>query len=367
MRKRNGYFKIIIKYSGALIAFLIGSGFASGQEVLQFFSAYGPVGSLGAGALACLLLFWAFRTVLRDVQIWNLENTNQIYRRYCGRILGGIFEWLTPIFLFLLYVVMLSGAGALLEENYGLPVWTGRFLMLGLTLFTVLLGLDRLVDIIGKIGPVIIICVVCMGIACLIQKPVSIPLMYEKMSGLPLTRAAGTWWLSGLSYASFNIMTILPFLTGIGQKLPDRKTSRYCAAGSSLSFMMAAMILNFGMLGSIDLVCGRNIPALVIAGQWFRGASAVFTLMMFAGIYTTAVPMLWSSGSRVYPDDKSNGFRWTVLILAVAAFFGGSLPFARLVNLIYPCMGYLGFLVLAGMLASDIRLLLKVKQKHVPR
>ena len=193
-----------------------------------------------------------------------------------------------------------------------------------------MLGLDRLVDIIGKIGPVIIACVVCMGIACMIQKPVTIPQMYEKMSGLTLTRAAGTWWLSGLSYERFNIMTILPFLTGIGQKLPDYKTSRYCAAGSSLSFMAAAMILNFGMLGSIDLVCGRNIPALVIAGQWFRGASAVFTLMMFAGIFTTAVTMLWSSCSRVYPADKGNAFRWTALILAVAALFGGGLRFAKL-------------------------------------
>ncbi|HBC31091.1 MAG TPA: hypothetical protein DC024_07605 [Clostridiales bacterium] len=33
--------KAIIKYTGAFIAWVIGSGFATGQEALQFFSSYG--------------------------------------------------------------------------------------------------------------------------------------------------------------------------------------------------------------------------------------------------------------------------------------------------------------------------------------
>ena len=31
----------VLKYGGGIVAFLIGSGFASGQEVMQFFTAYG--------------------------------------------------------------------------------------------------------------------------------------------------------------------------------------------------------------------------------------------------------------------------------------------------------------------------------------
>ena len=33
--------KAIIKYAGAFIAWVIGSGFATGQEVLQFFTSFG--------------------------------------------------------------------------------------------------------------------------------------------------------------------------------------------------------------------------------------------------------------------------------------------------------------------------------------
>jgi len=33
--------KAVVKYAGAFIAWVVGSGFATGQEALQFFSSYG--------------------------------------------------------------------------------------------------------------------------------------------------------------------------------------------------------------------------------------------------------------------------------------------------------------------------------------
>ena len=33
--------KAVMKYAGAFIAWVIGSGFATGQEILQFFTSYG--------------------------------------------------------------------------------------------------------------------------------------------------------------------------------------------------------------------------------------------------------------------------------------------------------------------------------------
>ena len=38
----------VFTFAGAIVAYLIGSGFASGQEAMQFFTAYGPAGCFGA-------------------------------------------------------------------------------------------------------------------------------------------------------------------------------------------------------------------------------------------------------------------------------------------------------------------------------
>ena len=39
--RENINWPIVFKYAGAFVAFMIGSGFATGQEVMQFFTAYG--------------------------------------------------------------------------------------------------------------------------------------------------------------------------------------------------------------------------------------------------------------------------------------------------------------------------------------
>lgn len=46
----------VLTYAGAIIAFLIGSGFATGQEILQYFTSYGYWGIFGTGLLVLVLI-----------------------------------------------------------------------------------------------------------------------------------------------------------------------------------------------------------------------------------------------------------------------------------------------------------------------
>jgi hypothetical protein len=46
----------ILTYAGTIVAFLIGSGFATGQEVLQSFSSHGYWGIFGTGTLVLVLM-----------------------------------------------------------------------------------------------------------------------------------------------------------------------------------------------------------------------------------------------------------------------------------------------------------------------
>ena len=54
----------VMKYAGAYIAFEIGSGFATGQEILQFYTSYGTMGI--AGAIVSMILFsWAGGSLMK--------------------------------------------------------------------------------------------------------------------------------------------------------------------------------------------------------------------------------------------------------------------------------------------------------------
>lgn len=44
----------VLSYTGAIVAFLIGSGFATGQAILQYFTSYGYWGVFGTGLLVLM-------------------------------------------------------------------------------------------------------------------------------------------------------------------------------------------------------------------------------------------------------------------------------------------------------------------------
>jgi uncharacterized membrane protein YkvI len=337
------------------VAFLIGSGFASGQEVMQFFTSYGVLWS-GLGGLISLVLFLWFTTVtIQDAQILKLEDTNAIFEHYCGKIIGGIFKWVTPVFLFMIYVIMISGAGALLSEFFGFPSIIGRTVMSLVSVITVLLGLNHLVTVVGRIGPFIILFIIFIGLAAIITNFEGISINNELLPTLTMSRATNYWWFSGITYASFCAVTILPFLAGIGRNNPNRREGTLSGLLGCGAFILTAMAISYGMMAYLSQVYDKNIPAVFVADMLFPGSALIFSIVMYAGIYTTAVPMLWSSCNKISSNEKGLKFRLAVIFLGIVAFFGGRLPFATLVNIVYPYMGYLGIFLFAGIFITQIR------------
>ena len=63
----------VLTYAGAIVAFLIGSGFATGQEILQYFAAYGFWGILGTGILVLVLMSYVCVEFFRAGQKHQFE------------------------------------------------------------------------------------------------------------------------------------------------------------------------------------------------------------------------------------------------------------------------------------------------------
>ncbi len=347
--------KRILKCAGATVAYLIGSGFASGQEVMQFFTAYGPVRSGLGGLLTLAILVIAAAWVLRDARRLQMQDVNEIFRYYCGRYLGTFFEWLTPLFLFGIYVIMLAGASSLLSEYFGLAPIVGRVLMLALSLSTVLLGLEKLTKILGAIGPFIIAFIILLGVVCVGKQPQNILLSASLAPTLSMTKATPYWWLSGITYATFCFFTLVPFLAGIGPQLQNDKECRSAALFGAGSFVLTAVVLSYGILSQLNVLYNKSVPTVYMADSLLPGLGAFFSLILLAGIYTTAVPMLWTSCNKLVKEDKSRKFRLVACLLGVIAFFGGRLPFSTLINLIYPFMGYFGIVVFCCVAYRQLR------------
>lgn len=338
-------------FGGAIMAWVIGAGFATGQEALQFFAQLGVWGSIGAGAIAMAVFAWFCTVLLEDGRRLQLPSPNDIYRHYCGKYIGLFFEWFVPVMLFMVVSIMFSGAGSTLFEAFGVPTWAGRLIMAVLVLLTVVLGLEKLVRIIGNIGPVILVFVMAVAVLTIATNPAGIASADQTLAELENVPAAfDNWVVSGLMYGTFTLTGVLPFVSSMGRGARSCTDTRIGGLWGAVGFISGLMLLSFGLLAHIGSVYDKQVPSLHVASSLVPGLGIVFAVMLFAGIYTTAVPMLWTAVNRVSTNEKSNKYRITALLATVIAYFGSVFKFSDMIGFVYPSLGYLGMVLLVAML-----------------
>lgn len=354
MKEQTVNMKTVITFAGAFIAFLIGSGFATGQEVLQYFSSYGFMGIAGSFVVLILLLYVgvSFITVGQENKF---EKGSDIYKYYCGNILGTFFDYFSILFIYLSFIVMIAGAGATFNQHFGLPVYVGGITMTFLAGMTVLFGLGRIVDIIGKIGPTIVVISIALGLISIFSNLDGLARSSELIQTLTLTKASTNWFFAAGSYVGFCMLWLAGFLSAMGATANSKKEAAYGAIIGAISFSLAVIIVALGLLACIEDVAGSQIPSLILAENVHPLLATVFSVIIVAGIYTTAVPLLWSVSSR-FTEDKSPKFRGLTIILAIIGLVVGiGLPFAKLVNIVYVINGYVGIILLVIMFIKSIK------------
>ncbi|MCY1523344.1 hypothetical protein D9M68_582390 [compost metagenome] len=98
------------------------------------------------------------------------------------------------------------------------------------------------------------------------------------------------------------------------------------------------------------------IPMLYMASSTMPYISSLFVVIIFAGLFTTAAPLLWIVLMRFTKNDSKH-YRVLAVTLSLLGVVGSlTLPFDRLVNIIYPVIGYSGALLIGFMLIKQIRI-----------
>ncbi len=130
--------------------------------------------------------------------------------------------------------------------------------------------------------------------------------------------------------------------------------------GVSLS-QLHALVVALGLLANIAQVNGTQIPNLYLAENLSPILATGFSVIILAGIYTTAVPLLWTVASRIF-DDSTMKFKMLALALAtVGCVIGLLIPFSKMVNIVYVINGYVGIVLLVLMLVKTGKRLLKME------
>lgn len=340
----------VIKYAGAYIAFIIGSGYATGQEIIQFYTSFGAW-SIGSILISMFLFAWVGgRVTEMGFRTKGQENVNA-YGLICGKYLGTFYEYFVRIFLFAVVVVMISGAGATLNEYFGLNHYVGSLIMAALIFIAFAFGFTKLIDIIGCIGPVIIVFSIVVAIGTILSGGFHLD---ADVTPIVSMRSSGTWWISGILYASYNIFGAIPFLTTMGAGADKAREVKLGGITGGIVLMIAVLFMNSALLTRVDEISSYAVPTLRLARDISPVLGATFSVVLLCGIFSTAAPMMWTVCSKLAPVGTKKSLI-IAAVLTVAAFFLGQLPFGALVGFIYPYTGYLGILLLLCLAALRLR------------
>ena len=345
---------------GACIAFYIGAGFATMQEVMQYEASYGSLFWVVIAVAAVIYLYTNISFATNGSRL-KLKRGGDIYKHYCGKYVGTFYDYFSAFFCYVCFIVMCGGANSTVTQQWGLPNGVGAIILTVVVVGTALFGLKGIVGALSKVGPIIIALVLLVSVwTCVTQGSG----FTEGAAALDAGKyqvnqvGGGNPLAAGASYAGFVILWFATFLAELGAKNRAVEINLGVVLSAVCVFAVAALAC-VALISSIDQTAAADIPALVLAGNISPALAQVFAVVVFFGIYTTSVPLLWTGIGRVAEEGTPRYRMFIVIGGVVGCIIACFLPYTALVNVLYGMNGYLGFILVAFMIVHDVRLKIK--------
>ncbi|MBH1940828.1 hypothetical protein I5677_08000 [Mobilitalea sibirica] len=341
-------FKVAATYIGTIV----GAGFATGQEMLQFFSRFGLTGLFGL--VVTTILFIVFGYIIMHLgKSLNAGSHLEIIKYSGGKIIGTVIDWIITFFLFGALTAMIAGTGALFEQQFQISGLVGNIIMTVLTALTVLTGINGVINSISFVVPFLLASVMGISIFAIFKTPPDLTTtrVVIEESGL-----ITNWLLSAILYVSYNTVLSIAVLGPLGVKANSKKALRNGAIIGGLGLGLGSIMIYFAISGNLSEIAKLEVPMIYIAGRISFAIQIIYAIVLIAEIYTTAVGSLFGFTARfVDMKQKPKKGRMIVIVVSLVAFFASQFGFSNLVKYLYPMVGYGGIVLLVCLVYSLFR------------
>jgi len=339
----------VLQIAATYIGTVVGAGFASGQEVLQFFGRFGMQGVLGI-ALAGILFAYCGFIVLELGRRLGATSHLGVIASSTGRLATPI-DFMVTFFLFGGFVAMIAGSGAVFVEELGMPYLSGGMMMAALTLATVVLGLHSVILAITIFVPFLLLSVLALSYLAVSEFGIT-PV---QLGALDPGSAPVAWWpASAVVYASYNLLTTSSVLAPVGAMATSGRQNLCGAILGGLGLGLGALAIHLGVIAAAPASLGYEIPMICVAGAFGPASKFAYSLVLLGEIYTTAVADLYGLTARL-TGSRKRVFRFAAALLTISALVASRMGFAVVVRTVYPAAGYAGLLFLACLLTAPFR------------
>ncbi len=332
----------ILAMAATYIGTVVGAGFASGQEVLQFFGLFGPLG-IPAVAVAVLGFFLFGFACMEIGRLTGAASHQPVLRHAAGRALSRFLDFVTTFLLFGALSAMISGAGSVANQEFGLPWIAGASFMAAITTITVLSGFKGVTYAISSVVPFLLGGVLAISTAVILKNGLHIgnpPAGYEP--------PVKPWLLSSLNYVSYNIIISVPVLSALGPTASSRKETLTASGAGAIGLGIGLLSVYLTIVSSFPHIVHYEVPLARLASETWALGKPFYITIFIAEVYTTAVANLYGFSARL-SCPGNNEFKAVAVITGLIALWTASAGFSAIVRFVYPLSGWAGAALIASL------------------
>lgn len=324
--------RIAAIYAGTVM----GAGFASGQELTQFFVVHGHMGLIGLLVIT-VLFAWLGITILKISYMIKATSYHHLLYYACGKKIGTILDCIITVFLFGVLTVMLAGSGTLFRDTLDLPYSIGIGVMAFSMLATLLRGINGIATVNLIITPLLTIITTFIALYSLSYHDWNMAIFHMPVSSGSMP--AAHWLLSSLLYFSYNLVLSTTVLVPLGSSIAQRPVRIMGSIIGSLLLLLLAGLIILVVMVHYPLSPEYEIPMLYIAESQHFFHHAAYIFIFAAAMYTTGLACLYGCTTKL---TAVTGLSQTaaLLVLITLGIVLSYVGFTALVSVIFTLFGY---------------------------
>jgi uncharacterized membrane protein YkvI len=329
----------------AFQAVVIGGGYGTGREIVEFFLTQGVARGLAAMALTTAVFSLVCAVSYEFARTCGTYDYRSFFRALVGP--GAVlFEIAWVVFMLIVLSVVTAAVGSIVRDTFGLPWWSG---VVGLALVTVGLvfrGTDALKAAFEAWTILLFAVFAITLVAAFTTLGSGIENAFRSaISGAP---APGRpWFVAGIAYAGYNLSLIPALLYSVESEVTSRRDALVSGLLAGPIAMAPALMFFVALSALYPGVLGAEVPSNeLLEAIGSRGLQVTFQVVLIGTLISTAAGMVQSVNARLgfagtgrssdatgagradpYPADDlpASGSRASAIAgalwMAVAAFF----------------------------------------------
>ncbi|QPC46148.1 GerAB/ArcD/ProY family transporter [Mangrovibacillus cuniculi] len=327
-----------IQVAAVYVGTVVGAGFATGREIIEFFTQYGFIGIIGVAIAGILFIHLGTKMMIlaRRIQATSYE---QFMTHIFGNIFGQVMNLLLLVMLIGVMAVMLSGAGAVFQEQLQYSKQIGVWLTMLLAFIVMIVGTRGLVYVNTVVVPIMIFLAIMLFVHAIGQ-----PLFLEQNLVVPVIGEGWRALLSPFSYAALNLILAQAVLVPLATEVDDEEVIK---RGGWLGGVFLTLILlgSHMTLSIIPDVTSYEIPMAVAMSSFLLAFYGFYMVVIYGEVFTSIIGSLYGLEKQLLPYVRIPRLFIQAGLLLVA-YFISFFDYSLLLSILYPIFGYVSLLFL---------------------